>query len=75
MAVGAQMPRPQPLPGVRTSARPQGYASPGRKKRSPPLTPLRGLVNRESTNAETYPVMVGSKAVSPKSGLVPNQRE
>ena len=44
MAVGAKMPRPQPLPSVCASAQRQGCAAPGCKKRSPPLTLLRGAV-------------------------------
>lgn len=41
-AVGVQVLRPQPFFSLLASARRQGFAPPGRKKRGPPLTPLRG---------------------------------
>ena len=44
MAVGVKMPRPQPFPSVCASAQRQGCAAPGCKKRSPPLTLLRGVL-------------------------------
>jgi hypothetical protein len=42
MVVRAELLRAQPFPSVLATPQRQGFAAPGCKKRSPPLTPLRG---------------------------------